>query len=277
MQPLPNENSSLSRDSLVAEIRRQFLQQVQTGIPKYMQLRKAIETCIEDEVLSPGDQIPPEDDLVEAIGISLGTVRRTLSYLAAGGFVTREHGRGTFVTEHRQAIENSWHYRFVASDGKTLLPVFSHLIDIKIKKEHGPWTGTLGSTPAGYVCIKRSFNVDNKFLAYSEFYLDSARFGRILDLPAEQIENVNLKQVLFEQFNTPTIFVRQRLRVQQFPEEIANLVSIKKKTYGMFLEIVAHTYDNIPISHHMIYIPPTEYMIDLSAHNLTTHTVANID
>lgn len=265
-----------ARHSVIAEIRTRFAQAADIGMPKYMQLRKAILASIEDNVLAPGDQIPPEEKLTSVLGISLGTVRRALEHLAVGGFVTREHGRGTFVAQHQRAIDDSWHYRFLAADGKTLLPVYSHVIDRDMIHDTGPWSNALGADPDGYVRIKRCFNVDRKFLSYSEFYLGATRFGGMMDLPLSSLESVNLKKVLNEKFGAPTVYVEQHLRVEQFSDEICEVVSVDKKTNGLFLEIVVHTFDSAPISYHMIYIPPTEYRLDLSAHDLATRMATKV-
>jgi DNA-binding GntR family transcriptional regulator len=150
-------------------------------------------------------------------------------------------------------------------------------VDRGIIQEHGPWADALGMDHNRCVRIKRHVNVGNKFLAYSEFYLDHDRFGKILELPESSWDNVNLKGVLNTEFNAPTVYVQQRLRVQRFPEEIAKLLSVGNRTNGLFQEIVAFTYDNSPISYQMIYTPPTIHMLDLSAPDPTVRTIANTD
>ncbi len=266
---------SVARQSVIAEIRTRFAQFADSGMPKYLQLRRAILASIEDDILAPGDQIPPEEKLTSVLGISHGTVRRALGHLAAGGFVTREHGRGTFIAKHQRAIDDSWHYRFLATDG-ALLPVYSHVIDRCLIHAAGPWSRALGADPNGYVRIQRSFDVDRRFLSYSEFFLSAGRFGGVMDLPLSSLENVNLKRVLSQKFGVPTVYVEQRVRVEKFSDKICEFMSMDGVTNGLFLEIVAHTFDSTPISHHMIYVPPTEHMLDLSAHDLATQRAAKV-
>ncbi len=267
---------SVARQSVIAEIRTRFAQFADSGMPKYLQLRRAILASIEDDILAPGDQIPPEEKLTSVLGISHGTVRRALGHLAAGGFVTREHGRGTFIAKHQRAIDDSWHYRFLATDGKSLLPVYSHVIDRCLIHAAGPWSRALGADPNGYVRIQRSFDVDRRFLSYSEFFLGAGRFGGMMDLPLSGLENVNLKRVLSQKFGAPTVYVEQRVRVEKFSDNICEIMSMDGVTNGLFLEIVAHTFDSTPISSHMIYVPPTEHMLDLSAHDLATQKAAKV-
>ena len=98
----------------------------------------------------------------------------------------------------------------------------------------------------------------------------------MMDLPLSNLENVNLKKFLSQKFGAPTVYVEQRVRVEKFSDKICELMSMDGVTNGLFLEIVAHTFDNTPISYHMIYVPPTEHFLDLSAHDLATQRAAKV-
>jgi GntR family transcriptional regulator len=60
---------------------------------------------IDDEALGAGAQLPTEPQLAAMAGVSLVTVRRALSELAAQSVVRREQGRGTFVARPRVRTE----------------------------------------------------------------------------------------------------------------------------------------------------------------------------
>ena len=93
-----------------------------------------------------------------------------MAHLAADGFILREHGRATFIADYRHALDDSWHFRFLSGEQDTILPVYSHIIDRTLVSESGPWVAALGADETGYARIRRSFNVDDKLLCYSEFY-----------------------------------------------------------------------------------------------------------
>jgi GntR family transcriptional regulator len=65
--------------------------------PLYHQLEQILLEEIRSGRLEAGDRLPNEEQLSTRYGVSLITVRRTLSDLAAAGYVRREQGRGTFV------------------------------------------------------------------------------------------------------------------------------------------------------------------------------------
>lgn len=62
---------------------------------------------IDEHKLQDGDQLPPENKLAIQAGVSLVTVRRALSELAAQGVIRREQGRGTFVAHARVRAETT--------------------------------------------------------------------------------------------------------------------------------------------------------------------------
>lgn len=66
--------------------------------PLYLQAISALTEMIESGQLPLGSQIPSEAELGEMLGISRSTLREALSHLETYGMVTRQPGRGTFIT-----------------------------------------------------------------------------------------------------------------------------------------------------------------------------------
>ncbi len=67
--------------------------------PAWVQIEEQLGDRIESGGLTPGERLPPERDLAEALHVSRMTVRQALASLAARGMVERGVGRGTFVRE----------------------------------------------------------------------------------------------------------------------------------------------------------------------------------
>ena len=70
-------------------------------LPLYYQVEEHIKQTIQSEELQPGDALPSERELSENFQISRMTVRQAITNLVNQGFLFREKGRGTFVSNQK--------------------------------------------------------------------------------------------------------------------------------------------------------------------------------
>ena len=68
-------------------------------VPMHSVVRTELLTQIRSGRLHPGDQVPTEPQLMAAFNVSRTTVRRALRDLETMGFIDRQPGRGSFVSE----------------------------------------------------------------------------------------------------------------------------------------------------------------------------------
>ena len=67
------------------------------GEPLYLQVEQRIEDLLLQGRYRAGDRIPPETELVDALGVSRVTVRAGLARLVERGLLERRQGSGTFL------------------------------------------------------------------------------------------------------------------------------------------------------------------------------------
>ncbi len=72
-------------------------------VPLYYQLMQLLRRQIASGAWQPGDKLPPEEQLTEQYGLSRTTVRQALKELELAGLISRERGRGTFVSRPKLA------------------------------------------------------------------------------------------------------------------------------------------------------------------------------
>jgi DNA-binding LacI/PurR family transcriptional regulator len=75
--------------------------QIEKPTPSYAQLVEALRGAIARRTIAPGTRLPDERELARQFSLSRGTVRRALAELEATGLLSRQQGRGTFVTDER--------------------------------------------------------------------------------------------------------------------------------------------------------------------------------
>jgi GntR family transcriptional regulator len=67
------------------------------GDPLYVQVERRVEDLLLQSRYKAGDRIPPETELVTALGVSRVTVRAALARLVERGLLERRRGSGTFL------------------------------------------------------------------------------------------------------------------------------------------------------------------------------------
>jgi GntR family transcriptional regulator, arabinose operon transcriptional repressor len=69
-------------------------------LPRHAQVQRILREMVLTGQLKPGDKIPAELQIADALGVSKMTVNKALLALTASGMLVREVGRGTFVSDN---------------------------------------------------------------------------------------------------------------------------------------------------------------------------------
>ncbi|MEN8241391.1 MAG: GntR family transcriptional regulator [Chloroflexota bacterium] len=104
--------------------------------PLYIQAISAITKMMDSGELPLGSQLPPEGELAELLGISRSTLREALGHLETHGMVSRQQGRGTFVSAPQGhgflgGLERLEPFRFVAEQANKNHQVVERKVDLE--------------------------------------------------------------------------------------------------------------------------------------------------
>ena len=75
--------------------------------PLYARIKRELLSKIERGTWRLNHKLPSEEELQKQYNVSRGTVRRALSELELGGYISRVAGRGTFVTRVAPRLEKA--------------------------------------------------------------------------------------------------------------------------------------------------------------------------
>jgi len=250
----PRAPAGGARDALVL-LKQALDASVGSDGARHVRLRAAMLDLLARRIWAPGDKLAPEREIADAVGLSLGTVQRTLSSLAADNVVVRRHGHGTFISASSQS-DQLLHFRFVGDDGVALMPVYAEAIDRTLVEGPPPCATFLGGGKE-FIRVRRLINVADEFACLSEFYIDGTRFRDVLTMPMQQLHRVLLRTVLAERFNAPTLSLTQHMHASQFNDEVGELLQLpKKRRFGIVAEVYSFSHHAEPVSFQRIYIPP---------------------
>jgi GntR family transcriptional regulator len=249
-----------SHRNIVAE----FAQAAMPGIPKHVRLKQAVLSAIRKGYLKPGDQLPPEQELSKAVGLSLGTVQRALSSLATERALRREQGRGTFISRPDLSPDDVWQFRFVERHGGEPLPVSVELVDRRIVRSHRPWLDVLGADDSGCCELTRFVVVNKSLRCLSRVYVAISRFPKIMKVRESKLTG-NLRRFLAEEFNAPTLSVEQFVRPCVFDKETCSLLEIRPGSAGMVTNIVGRSVGQDAITVQALWVPEGTYYLQVAA------------
>lgn len=232
------------------------------GATKYRGLADNLLTRIEAGEWKPGDQLPAETELASVYGASVGTVQKALQQLGDDGVLVRRHGSGTFVAIGNVREEQVRHFRFLAEDEQSILPITIEAISVDMLGEQGPWARFLGNEPS-YVRVLRRVSINNEFEIVSEVLLSGRHFGEIAKLDRNELRHV--RDLLAARYHRPTLKVEQTVSVQVLPPRACRLMSISPGTTGLAWIIRGRTYRDAPLSWQRVFVPPSDHPLLFTA------------
>ena len=221
-------------------------------VTKTGRVTEAIVRKIESGALREGDRLPSEEELAASHGVSVGTIQKALAKLAHSGLVSRQHGRGTFVSGHSVAPADVRYLRFRDGAGNDL-PSYVHVNKVRRLKRAGPWSDFLATEET--VRIDRAINVGGRFDMYSEFWMREDDFARLGGVSRRALE-ANLRELLGKQLSLPTLRVDQWIRFEPLPPAAAKQVGSDPGDPGFVMELRGYTLRDRPLYYQSVYAPP---------------------
>ena len=219
---------------------------------KLSMVSEAIIRHIESRALREGDRLPSEGELAASHGVSVGTVQKALTQLAHSGVITREQGRGTFVSASRVAPADIRYLRFRDADGNEL-PSYVHARSVKRLNRKGPWSDFLDGE--GYVRVDRVISVGGRFDLYSEFWLREEDFAELGGVDRAALEK-NLRELVAQRLSLPTLRVDQWAQFGELPAAAARELGLEPGRPGFMMELRGYTLRNRPLYYQSICSGP---------------------
>lgn len=216
--------------------------------PLYNQLVDLLKEKIEME-MEANDMLPSERELTNRYGLSRTTVRLALQELEKQGYIYRQHGKGTFVSDLSKQVTNlSGSYSFteqMRSLGKT---PETKILEFEVMEANKYLAGRLGvSLGEKLLKLKRLRLADGQPMMLERSYLPAKKF---LTLTRELLEQKPLYDLFSQEFNQTirvaneeffaTIAKSKDARQLQIIEG-SPVLSLRRTTYNTENEIIEFT------------------------------------
>lgn len=219
---------------------------------KLEMIADSIVSNIERGALREGDQLPSEEKLAEEHGVSLGTVQKALARLAQSGIISRQHGRGTFVSGSRMAPADLRYVRFQDLKGRDLTS-YVQVKSVRKTKQKGAWSDFLSGN--AFVRVERTVSFGAHLELYSEFWLREEEFIRLDGISSRSFEK-SMRSLLDKQLSLPTLRVDQWIRFAPLPANAARVLGLNVGQPGFVMELCGYTLRDQPLSYQSLFSGP---------------------
>jgi GntR family transcriptional regulator len=211
--------------------------------PLYMQVRDVIIERIGKGEWKPGAAIPNEVDLAREFGISSGTMRKALDILEAERAVTRQQGRGTYVTDQSSDARISRFWRIGGVDGAAVVGE-SKAIDIVEAPANDDERRRLMLGPHDDVYRIRGIYLNRKLpFMVEEAALPAALFPRLLKRKGTPHRIAAIAQ----EYGILLGRADERISIRNAPAYVAEALCIAPDTPVMRLDRIIRMLDGQPV------------------------------
>ncbi len=210
-----------------------------SALPKYVAVSEMLIREIAAGHLPDGARLPPERDMAAELGISVGTLRKSLADLESKGMLDRVQGSGNYV-RHNPGVKSVYAFfrlEKVRGGGLPTADVLS--VDRLNKPKDAPG---FGPDTAGHR-IRRLRRLDGDLMALEEIWLD----GSLRD----QITTGDLSDSLYEfyrdELGVVIASVEDRIGVAQLPRWTPKAFHLRAGFAVGYIERISWASDGTPV------------------------------
>lgn len=227
--------------------------------PLYSQIYSILHDQIVNRELSPGDQLPPESELVDTFNVSRITVRNAIDMLVKEGWVYRQQGRGTFVAHPKLEYGLSRIVNFTEDMKQRGFQASSRVLYAGLKKASPAVASQLQIEPAEELaCIERLRLADGEPMCMEKSYMVHRYCPGILEV---DYSKNSLRVMKTKKYGIIWKRATQKIRAIVPPADLASVLEMNEYTALLYIERISYSQDNVPVEYLQAYYRGDRYTL----------------
>ncbi|WP_336821446.1 GntR family transcriptional regulator [Cedecea sp. VD20] len=213
------------------------------AMPLYLQLANEIQRVIDEGQLRPGDALPSERTLMEALGISRGTTRKAIEQLIEDRSLVRNPGSGTYVAPHvRQSLVQLESFSEIAfaSGGEAQSELVGYVRRAATEKEQQFLQ--LAESQKDIVELTRLRKISGTVVSVQRAILPAPLLNKINEL------NESLYRYL-EEKGVPVLSATQKFSAVAADKHLAYYLNISERDPILLVTRIGYSHNNIPVEY----------------------------
>ena len=211
-----------------------------------------------------GEAIPSESKLAERFNVSIGTIRKAIDDLVAGGILVRQQGRGTFVAAHTEDRTLFYFFHIVGRDGSRELPT-TELLSFRTARATAPEEARLNlARGAKVVRIENLLKLGSKPVVLDDITVPAALFPDLTEDLFRGREGT-IYGLYQARYGISVIRISERLSAERAPAHVSEQLRLKVDDPVLAIRRVAYSFDDTPVEYRVSWVNTErhEYLSDL--------------
>lgn len=219
----------------------------------YIQLSEALIGKIEKREYSVGELLPSERKLVEMYDMSRTTVRLALNDLERKGYISKQHGKGSFVVDyHKKQVNLGEMYSFTEEMKELGKEPNTILLDYLTIDNDQRLNNIFKNNTSTFIKLVRLRLANDTPMLYEETYIPYNKFKNITK---DDLNNRALYDIFREDYNEIVKLAQEEFSAGLVSSEVANNLRLKENvsvleiyrtTINIKNEIIEYTESKAP-------------------------------
>jgi GntR family transcriptional regulator len=216
-----------------------------SDLPAHMRIADWLERLITSRTLKPGDKLPSEVEIANALGVSRMTLRQALSSIEAKGLIDRRRGRfgGNFVAAPRFEFDHASLPGFTEQMRRIHAEAGAEVLRAATRRPAADVRDALGLRRADQVHeILRARSANGEPIVLEEAYLPAAIFPglRTADLTGSLYE-------LMREYDASPCSADEEIEATVATEEQARILGVEAGSPLLLITRTSYTEDGVPV------------------------------
>lgn len=218
------------------------------GLPLFRVVKRSLLQAIESGVVPPGGQLPSEGELAQAMGVSIGTLRRAVDELAAEHILVRRQGRGTFVATHNADRFLFQFFHVEREDGLREVPVVE-LLSFERGRIDEQAAAALGLREGGpAILIENRLSLQGRPVIHDRLVLPAALFRGLTEARFARRPST-IYHLYQTEYGITVVRAHERARAVPAERAIARVLGLSSGTPVLQVRRTALTFGDKPVEY----------------------------
>jgi GntR family transcriptional regulator len=228
------------------------------GTPLYFAVKQSLLAALARGEWLRGQAIPPENQLAEKFGVSIGTLRKAVDELVSEHILIRHQGRGTFVATHESDQHFFKFFRIQRRDGFKSYPT-TRLLKFRRRKATREASERLQlPKDASVFHFFNLLSLNNDLVMVDEIQVPEILFATLNEQSLHE-RSSTLYNFYQNNFGINIVDTREKLSVCQADSAVAGWLAVAEASPLLLIDRTAYTYQDRPVEWRQTRVNTAKY------------------